>query len=71
MKLSEALIEKAKSAKTAEELIEFAKAVNIELSAEEATKAFAELHKSGELSDDELDNVAGGCGGEEIPEPKY
>ena len=47
MKLSEALIEKAKSAKTAEELIEFAKAVNIELSAEEATKAFAELHKSG------------------------
>ena len=71
MKLSEALIEKAKSAKTAEELIEFAKAVNIELSAEEATKAFAELHKSGELSDDELDNVAGGCGEEEIPEPKY
>lgn len=71
MKLSEALIEKAKSAKTAEELLELAKSENIELSAEEAEKAFAELHKSGELSDDELDNVAGGCGGEEITEPKY
>ena len=61
MKLSEALIEKAKSAKTAEELIEFAKAVNIELSAEEAEKVFAELNKTGELSDEELNNVAGGC----------
>ena len=71
MKLSEALIEKAKSAKTAEELIEFAKAVNIELSAEEAESAFTKLHKTGELSDEELDNVAGGCGGEEITEPKY
>ena len=26
---------------------------------------------TGELSDEELDNVAGGCGGEEITEPKY
>ena len=63
MKLSEALIEKAKSAKTAEELIEFAKVENIELSAEEAAKYFAKLNASGELSDEELDNVAGGgCG---------
>ena len=62
MNVSKELLEKAKTAKKAEELIEMAKAENIELSAEEAAKAFAELNKTGELSDDELDNVAGGCG---------
>lgn len=67
MKLTKELIEKAKQAKTVEELQEFAKAENIELSAEEAIKAFAELHKTGELSDDELGNVAGGCGSGDVP----
>ena len=71
MKYSKELIEKAKTAKTAEELLAMAKAENIEMTAEEAAKYFAELHKTGELSDEELDNVAGGCGGEEITEPKY
>ena len=71
MGLSNELIEKAKQAKSVEELLEMAKAENIELTAEEAAKAFAKLNASGELSDEELDNVAGGCGGEEIPEPKY
>ena len=61
MKYSKELIEKAKTAKTAEELLAMAKAENIELSAEEAEKAFAELHKTGELSDEELNSVAGGC----------
>ena len=60
MNISKELLEKAKAAKTAEELLEMAKAENIELSAEQAAKAFAELHKMGELSDEELDNVAGG-----------
>ncbi|MGN0813934.1 MAG: hypothetical protein ACI4MH_01725 [Candidatus Coproplasma sp.] len=67
MNLSTELIEKAKGAKSAEELLEMAKADNMELSAEQAEKAFAELHKSGELSDEELDNVAGGCGGGDEP----
>lgn len=67
MKLTKELIEKAKQAKTVEELQEFAKAENIELSAEEAIKAFAEFHKTGELSDDELGNVAGGCGSGDVP----
>ena len=71
MKLSKELLEKAQTAKSPEELIQMAKTENIDLSAEEAAKAFAELHKSGEISDEELDNVAGGCGEEEIPEPKY
>ena len=48
-----------------------AKVEHIELTEEQAAKAFAELHKTGEIADEELDNVAGGCGGEEIPEPKY
>ena len=68
MNISKELIEKAKTAKSAEELLEMAKTEKIELTAEEAAKAFAELNKSGELSDEELDNVAGGCGG---PNYKY
>ena len=61
MKLTKELIEKAKTANTAEELLAMAKAENIEMTAEEAEKAFAELNKTGELSDEELNNVAGGC----------
>ena len=63
MKISKELLEKAKTAKTAEELLEMAKAEKVELTEEEAAKAFAELNKTGELSDEELDNVAGGCEG--------
>ena len=63
MNISKELLEKAKTAKTAKELLEMAKAENIELTEEQAAKAFAELNKTGELSDEELDNVAGGgCG---------
>lgn len=65
MNISKELIEKAKTAKTAEELLAMAKAENIELTEEEAAKAFAELNKTGELSDEELDNVAGGGCGED------
>ena len=67
MKISKELLEKAKTAKTAEELLEMAKTENINFTAEEAAKAFAELNKSGELSDEELDNVSGGC--EDTPAP--
>ena len=71
MNISKELFEKAKQAKTAEELLEMAKAENIELSAEQAAKAFAELNKAGELSDEELDNVAGGCDGFKPTKWKY
>ena len=63
MNISKELIEKAKTAKSAEELLAMAKAESIELTEEQAAKAFAELNKMGELSDEELDNVAGGGGG--------
>ena len=70
MELTKELIKKAKAAKTAEELRELAKAEGAELTAEQAEKAFAELNKSGELSDEELDNVTGGgCGGRFTPSP--
>ncbi len=62
MKMSSELIEKAKQAKFPEELIALAKENGAELSAEEAKTYFDRLHKGGELADEELDNVAGGCG---------
>ena len=59
------LVEKAKAAKTAEELYEIAKANGVEMTEDEAEIYFAQLNpKGGELADDELDGVAGGaCGG--------
>ena len=60
MKLNKELLKKAESAKSAKELRELAAAEKIELSDEEAEKVFAGLHQSGELADDELDNVSGG-----------
>jgi predicted ribosomally synthesized peptide with nif11-like leader len=56
------MIEKAKAAKSAEELLELAKANGVEMTEDEAATYFAQLNpKSGELSDDDLDNVAGGA----------
>ena len=70
MKLTNGQLAKAKTAKSAEELLALAKAEGIALSKEEATKYFADLHKEGELSDDELDNVSGGgCG--DPPESRF
>ncbi len=55
------MIEKARAAKTAEELLALAKENNVEMTEEEAKTYFAQFNPvSGELSDDELDNVAGG-----------
>ena len=62
--LTPELIEKAKAAKTAEELLALAKENNVEMTADEAATYFAQLNPTfGELSDDDLDNVAGGAGG--------
>ncbi len=55
------MIEKARAAKSAEELLALAKENNVEMTEEEAKTYFTQLNPvSGELSDDELDNVAGG-----------
>lgn len=58
--MDEKLLEQARFAKSAEELLTLAKENDVELSAEEAQAYFDQLHSSGELADDELDSVAGG-----------
>lgn len=70
MKFSKELIEKAKTAGTPEELLAMAKAEKMEITAEEAAKIFADLNKAGELADEELDSVSGGCGDPE-PDAKW
>ncbi|MCI7594774.1 MAG: hypothetical protein MSS92_00925 [Lachnospiraceae bacterium] len=56
------LKEKAKAAKNPEEIQAIAKENGMEDFSLESAKAYYEqLHKEGELSDEELDNVAGGA----------
>lgn len=56
------IIEKIKKAENVEELILLAKESGIELTTEQAAEQFSKLHsEQRELSDDELDNVAGGA----------
>lgn len=54
------LLNKLKAAKSAQELIEIAKAEGKELSADEAEKMFAEINAEGELDDELSENIAGG-----------
>ena len=62
MNFTPELVEKAKAATSAEELLELAKAAGVEMTAAEAATYFAQLNpKSGELDDDDLDAVAGGA----------
>ena len=61
MKLTQEMMEKARAAKTAEELLEIAKANGVEMTEDEAKTYFAQLNpKSGELDEDLLEGVAGG-----------
>lgn len=59
-KITPELLEKAGQAKSAGELIALAEENGIELSEDKAKEYFERLNNSGELSDDELDNVSGG-----------
>ena len=64
MELNNELLAKAKAAKSPEELLALAKENGMKLTEEEAKAYFDRLHpQTGELSDSELDNVSGGCGG--------
>lgn len=58
--LSRELMEKAGAAETAEELLALAKENGVNMSENAAKEYFARIHKTGEVSDEELDNVAGG-----------
>ena len=58
---NEETLAKAKQAKSVEELLTLSKESGVEMTSEQAQDIFAQLNqKSGELADDELDNVAGG-----------
>ena len=71
MKFTTEQIRTAKQAKTAEELMELAKENGIELTEEEARSLFSRCHRTGALSDEELNNVSGGCGSSTPPNPRY
>ena len=68
MQFSEEMIEKAKAAASAEELLGLAAKEGIELTPEDAEKYFAFLSGNCELADDDLAAVSGGKG---KPDPKY
>ena len=64
MENNKELFAKAKAAETPEALLTLAKENGIEMTDESAAAYFERLNsKTGELSDSELDNVSGGCGG--------
>ena len=64
--MNKELIAKAKEAKSVEELLALARENNIELTEEQAKECYDRLKGIGELSDDELANVAGGVTDEEF-----
>lgn len=54
------LLQKARKANSSEELLDIGRENGVELTKEDAEVYFEELHQSRKLSDEELDNVAGG-----------
>ena len=68
--LTPELIAKAKTAKSAEELLELAKANGVELTEAEAKTYFEQINANGAVADDDLGAVAGGsdCPGSEEEE---
>ena len=75
MEMNKELLAKAKEAKNPDELMSLAKENGIEMTKEKADEYFKQLStSSGELSDSELDNVSGGCGGDYVdgrPHPRF
>ena len=60
MELTSKMKSVAMQAKSVEELLKLAEAYGYEISKEEAEEIYAELNQARELSDEELENVAGG-----------
>ena len=68
-RITNELIEQAKKAESVEALLALAKENGIGMTEEAAEKLFTEWHTTKELSDEELDSVAGGCGEDEVGDP--
>ncbi len=60
--LSNEILQKAKECKTVEELLNLAKENDFPLTEQQAAEKFNEWNKTGELADQELENVSGGAG---------
>ncbi len=56
----EEFVAKLKEAKSADEILVLAKESGVEIDEEKAKELFSQLNATGELSDDDLDKVAGG-----------
>ena len=70
MNISDELINKAKSAKSIDELKKLAEENGVDLT-EELEAKYKAMHSEGAVSDDELSNVSGGCGdSDDEPEPE-
>ena len=54
------ILKKLKAAKSVEELVEMAKANGAEIPADKAEELFAKLNAEGEISEEELEAIAGG-----------
>ena len=71
MKINNELISKAKQAKSPEELMALAKENGEEMTEESARAYFEQLHKTGEVTEEELSGVAGGGCGSITEPPKF
>lgn len=61
LNFNDEIIKKARNTQSVEELLELAKANDVEMTEDQVKEYFELLNvKSGELSDEELDNVSGG-----------
>lgn len=60
--MNEELLRKAQQAGSADELLEMAKENGVNLSEQQVRDYYTQIHADGELADDELEDVAGGCG---------
>lgn len=70
-KISKKVLELAKKTKSAEEIKDIAKANGYEIEDKEANCIFEYLHKNGELTEDDLNNVSGGGCHDSGDNPKY
>lgn len=74
MELDKDLLNKAKDCKSEEELKELAKENHVDLSEEEIGLYYEKVksfNKKGQLADDELNAVSGGCGSGESDRPLF
>ena len=62
MSINQELIAKVKEAASAEEILALAEENGVEMNENGAKELFERIHATGELSDDELEGAAGGCG---------